>query len=149
MENDEKLKELEKRRKEWEEGTLKKGLERFRIAESPQKLYTPLDIRDHDYLQKVGFPGEYPFTAGIYPVSRAPRRGGDGAAAAEARRAGGYSGYGTSADTRDFYRAMQERGWAGGPNLAFDLPTQCGYDSDNPVARGEVGRVGADRAAGS
>jgi len=53
-----------------------------------------------------------------------------------------YSGYGTAEDSRDFYQAMQARGWTGGPNIAFDLPTQCGYDSDDPMARGEVGKVG-------
>lgn len=142
-----KLAEIEMRKKEWEETTLKKGLERFGLKECPQKFYTPLDVKDHDFLEKVGFPGEYPFTAGIYPatmvgMASAVMGRGEAAAGVEVRRAGMYSGYGTAEDSRDFYRAMQERGWTGGPNLAFDLPTQCGYDSDDPVARGEVGKVG-------
>ncbi|MDY6843261.1 MAG: methylmalonyl-CoA mutase family protein, partial [Thermodesulfobacteriota bacterium] len=137
------LNKIEERKKNWEEGALKKGLERFRLKEYPNKFYTPLDIKDHNFLEKVGFPGEYPFTAGRYSVQLMglmTRGGGDSGTAM--RRAGQYSGYGTATDSRDFYRAMQERGWTGGPNIAFDLPSQICYDSDHPLAEGEVGKVG-------
>lgn len=136
-----KLEEIEKRRKQWEEGTLRKSLERFGVEESPQKFYTPLDIKGHDFLEKVGFPGDYPFTADVYATSaRAMALG--GAAPTELIRAGMYSGYGTPEDTRDYYNYMRSLGRPGGPNIAFDLPTQCGYDSDDPMARGEVGKLG-------
>ncbi|MBE0416060.1 MAG: methylmalonyl-CoA mutase, partial [Dehalococcoidia bacterium] len=139
------IKKIEERRKEWEEKTLPKSLKRYGLTKSPTSFYTPLDTKEHDFLEKVGFPGEYPYTAGPYPSSAFPlmrlqARGEAGEL--DVRRAGMYSGYGTAEDSRIFYKAMQARGWTGGPNIAFDLPTQCGYDSDDPMARGEVGRVG-------
>ncbi|MDH5696575.1 MAG: methylmalonyl-CoA mutase family protein [Dehalococcoidia bacterium] len=138
--------EIEKRRAEWEEKVLKKQLARFGVTESPQKFYTPLDIKDHDFLKDVGFPGQYPFTAGKYaslPPGVAPAVGGGHASAGGGLvRAGRYSGYGTAEDTRDYYKFMIARGRVPGINLAFDLPTQCGYDSDAPEARGEVGKTG-------
>ncbi len=144
MFNKQELEEIEKRKKQWEEVTLNGVLKRFGITESPSKFCTPLNVKDHDFLEKVGFPGEFPYTAGVYPVNPpmdiiAP--GGMGTSGGLVR-AGQYSGYGTVEDTRDFYKAMQDRGWTGGPNIAFDLPTQCGYDSDNPAVQGEVGKVG-------
>ncbi len=141
-----KLDEIEKRKKDWEEGPLKKSLERFGVKENPNKFYTPLDIKDYDFLDEEGFPGEYPFTADIYPAT-APGSthlpgGGHLMASAGLVRAGQYSGYGTPEDTRDYYKSEITRGRRQGPNQAFDLPTQIGYDSDNPLARGEVGKVG-------
>ncbi len=135
------LEEIERKRKEWEEGTLRQSLERFGVTESPQKFYTPLDIENHDFLEAVGFPGEYPFTADVYPTA-VPTLALMGAAPTELVRAGMYSGYGTAEDTRDYYNYMRSIGRPGGPNIAFDLPTQCGYDSDHPTARGEGGKVG-------
>jgi len=144
--NEEDLKEIEKQRKEWEEKVLKKQLARFGVTESPQKFYTPLDVKDLDFLKEVGFPGQYPYTAGKYaslPPGAAPAVGGGHAAAGGGLvRAGRYAGYGTAEDTRDYYKFMIARGQVPGVNLAFDLPTQCGYDSDAPEARGEVGKTG-------
>ncbi|MDY6907288.1 MAG: methylmalonyl-CoA mutase family protein [Chloroflexota bacterium] len=139
----EKMAEIAKRRKEWEEGTLRKSLERFGAIESPNRFYTPLDIEGHDFLEKVGFPGEYPFTTSIYPtnIPFQMMSAASGASAAVVR-AGNYSGYGTAEDTRDYHNFMATLGHRGGPNIAFDLPTQCGHDSDEPVSRGEVGKVG-------
>lgn len=150
MFNPDKLKEIERKRKEWEEGPLKKAVSRFSmLKEAPTSFYTPRDIEDFDFLEDVGFPGEYPFTAGTYPTEPLPglsklaalvdREGGGGGGQV---RASIYSGYGAPEDTRDYYKLMQSRGGRGGPNLAFDLPTQCGFDSDNPLVEGEVGRVG-------
>ena len=141
-----KLDEIEKSKKEWEEGPLKKSLERFGVKESPNRFYSPLDIKDYDFLAKEGFPGTYPFTADIYP-SAAPGSthlpgSGHLMTGGGLVRAGQYSGYGTPEDTRDYYQGEIARGRRQGPNQAFDLPTQIGYDSDNPLVRGEVGKVG-------
>ena len=135
--------EIEKRKQEWEEKVLKPALDRFGLKESPTKFYSPADLEDFDFLTKVNFPGQYPFTAGTYamvPSLPVPRKG--SAIPSGLVRASMYSGYGTAEDTRDYYKLMQRRGQGRGPNLAFDLPTQCGYDSDNPLVRGDVGKTG-------
>ncbi|MFC1845960.1 methylmalonyl-CoA mutase family protein [Chloroflexota bacterium] len=144
MQQEENIDKIAKKRKEWESGTLKESLDRFGIEQSPNKFYTPEDIKDHDFLKDVGFPGEYPYTAGAYPTSvpgSGPATGG-AISGGGLVRSGGYSGYGIAEDTRDFYKREMVRGRRGGPNLAFDLPTQIGLDSDNPRSRGEVGRTG-------
>ena len=139
--------EIEKRREEWEATVLKPALERFGLEECPTKFYSPADVSDFDFLEKVGFPGQYPFTAGTHPtkVYQYGRASGwevVGASGEEVRRAGYYSGYGLAEDTRDYYKYMQSLGRLAGPNIAFQLPTQIGYDSDNPLAQGEVGKAG-------
>jgi methylmalonyl-CoA mutase, N-terminal domain len=130
----------------WEEKTLKPALDRFKLKESPTQFYSPLDREEgFDFLDQVGFPGQYPFTAGTYPTFPylTGERGSGGIAQAKGLvRAGRYSGYGAPEDTRDYYLHMKKLGARTGPNIAFDLPTQCGYDSDSPMAAGEVGRVG-------
>jgi methylmalonyl-CoA mutase N-terminal domain/subunit len=140
------LRRIAQKRKEWEEGILKKALERFGVTESPNKFFTPLDIRGFDFLDKVGFPGEYPFTAGVYPSQvpgSGPVTGGYHIAGGGGLvRAGRYLGYGTAEDTRDYYQSEIARGRPGGPNVAFDLPTQVGLDSDDPLSEGEVGKTG-------
>jgi len=139
------LDKIAERRKKWEEGPLKFALMRFKFEESPTRFYTPLDLKDFDFLEKVGFPGEYPFTACPYPTlpyAAGVKGGGFISGAPGLKRAGRYSGYGTPEDTRDYYKQMQAMGQKAGPNFALDLPTQCGYDSDNPLIRGEVGKVG-------
>jgi len=140
-------KEIKKTEREWKEGTVNKALKRYPfLKESPSRFYTPLDLKKFDFLEKVGFPGQYPFTAGPYAfdptvglsrfAAMAPGRGSGQA------RAAMYSGYGTADDTREYYQQLIERGGKQGPNLAMDLPTQCGYDSDNSLVAGEVGKVG-------
>ncbi|RJQ28281.1 MAG: methylmalonyl-CoA mutase [Peptococcaceae bacterium] len=138
------LEKIAERRKRWEEGPLKFALARFKFEESPTRFYTPLDIKDFNFLEKVGFPGEYPYTACPYPTYpyAVVATKGSLPTAKGLVRAARYSGYGTPEDTRDYYKQMQAMGQRAGPNLALDLPTQCGYDSDNPVIRGEVGKVG-------
>ncbi len=140
------LEKIKEEKKRWEEKTLKPALERFKLKESPTQFYTPLDLEDgFDFLKQVGFPGQYPFTAGTYPTFpyRTGERGSGGIAQAPGLvRAGRYSGYGAPEDTRDYYLHMKKLGSRTGPNIAFDLPTQCGYDSDSPLAAGEVGKVG-------
>jgi methylmalonyl-CoA mutase N-terminal domain/subunit len=133
-------------REKWEKEILKPALERFKLKKSPTRFFTPLDLDEgFDFLEKVGFPGQYPFTAGTFPTFpyRTGERGsGSIAQAPGLARAGRYSGYGASEDYRDYQKHMQTLGAKSGPNIAFDLPTQCGYDSDSPMASGEVGRVG-------
>lgn len=142
----ENLERIKKQRASWEKEELGQALKRFGLAKSPNQFYTPLDIEDDDFLRDVGFPGRYPFTAGRYatqvPGSEPVRGGGHVPSGGGLIRAGRYSGYGIAEDSRDYYQYMISRGQTSGPNLAFDLPTQCGLDSDDPQARGEVGRVG-------
>ena len=98
-----------------------------------QALYTPTEVAGQDvhYLRDLGFPGHYPFTRGIYPSMYRGRLW-------TMRQ---YAGFGTARETNRRFRYMLERGMTG-INVAFDLPTQHGYDSDDPRARGEVGNVG-------
>jgi len=132
--------------KEWQDKVVKPSLKKFNLEESPTRFYTPEDIKGFDFLEKVGFPGQYPFTAGNYAVpipDMAPSVGSGFQDTGKGLiRAGQYSGYGTPEDTRQYYQEMIAIGQIGGPNLAFQLPTQCGYDSDDPNAYGEVGKTG-------
>jgi len=94
-------------------------------------VYTPLDIAHIDYMEKIGLPGEYPFTRGVYPAMYRIRPW--------AMRL--YAGFGTAEDTNKRWKFLLERG-NNGVACAFDLPTQMGLDSDDPLAEDEVGRVG-------
>jgi len=139
--------EIRQKEKNWKENTVKNALKKFPIlSESPSRFYTPLDInKNFSFLEKVGFPGEYPFTAGAYPfdpTAGLSRLAAKVPAGSAYTRAAMYSGYGAPEDTRDYYKNLIDRGGRQGPNLAMDLPTQCGYDSDNPLVEGEVGKVG-------
>ncbi len=133
--NDEELDRIADARKDWQAGPLQRQLDRFGIETPPGATYTPADLTDWDFMDKVGLPGQYPFTSMEYPTHVPDRPGGGGAVRFVA---GAYAGYGTVEDTRDLWRGQGRRG----ANVAFDLPTQCGYDSDDPIARGEVGKVG-------
>ena len=94
-------------------------------------LYTPADISEVDYFEKIGFPGKYPFTRGIYPGMYRDRPW--------AMRL--YSGFGTAEDTNKRWKFLIQAG-NNGVGCAFDLPTQMGLDSDHPDAQDEVGKVG-------
>ncbi len=138
---------IKEERGNWESEILAPALKRFDVKQSPNRYYTPLDVAEFDYLEKVGLPGDYPYTGGIYPCmapDRIPKKskGSELASGKGLVRAGGYRGYGIAEDMRDFYLMLAGEGVTAGPNLAFDLPTQLGYDSDHPMARGEVGRTG-------
>jgi methylmalonyl-CoA mutase N-terminal domain/subunit len=129
----------------WESETLGPVLRRFGLDAPPDRFYGPDDVPDLDFLRDIGFPGEFPFTAGTYPTDSAASGGRGTGGIPQGRglvRAGRYSGYGAPEDTAEYYRSMIGLGQTAGPNLAFDLPTQCGYDSDAPLAIGEVGRTG-------
>jgi len=98
---------------------------------SLQPLYTPADTSEIDYFEKIGYPGEYPFTRGIYPGMYRVRPW--------AMRL--YSGFGTAEDTNRRWKFLLKTG-NNGVGCAFDLPTQMGLDSDHPDAQDEVGKVG-------
>jgi methylmalonyl-CoA mutase N-terminal domain/subunit len=94
-------------------------------------LYTPDDVKDIDYMEEIGFPGDYPFTRGVYPAMYRKAKWG-------LRQ---YSGFGTPEDTNKRWKFLIESGQFA-TNLAFDLPTHMGLDSDDPLAEDEVGRLG-------
>jgi methylmalonyl-CoA mutase N-terminal domain/subunit len=121
----------------WEEQTLKSVLERFperrqRFENSSEieieRLYLPQDL---DYREKLGFPGDFPFTRGVQPTMYRGRLW-------TMRQ---YAGYASAAESNARYRYLLAQGQTG-LSVAFDLPTQIGYDSDHPLALGEVGKVG-------
>lgn len=141
-------KEIKEALKKWKDEVLNPRVKKFSLEKSPTTFYTPLSSDSSNFLEKVGFPGQFPFTAGnnVFEMWRAYANiaakagyrsdwGGTG-------RSGKYGGFGTPADYRDYLLRMQSVGRKGGPNIAFDLVTQCGYDSDSSFAEGEVGRVG-------
>ncbi|MDJ0269793.1 MAG: methylmalonyl-CoA mutase family protein [Aigarchaeota archaeon] len=94
-------------------------------------LYTEEDIKDRNLTEKLGLPGEYPFTRGIYPLMYRQRLW-------TMRQ---YSGFGSAEETNRRFRFLLSQGQTG-LSVAFDLPTQMGYDSDHPRVAGEVGKVG-------
>jgi len=95
------------------------------------RLYTPLDFSSEDCIEKIGFPGQYPFTRGVQPTMY---RG-------KFWTMRQYAGFGTAKESNERYRFLLTQGTTG-LSVAFDLPTQIGYDSDDPQAEGEVGKVG-------
>jgi methylmalonyl-CoA mutase N-terminal domain/subunit len=96
-----------------------------------KRVYTPIALVDSDYMREIGLPGEYPFTRGVQPTMYRGRLW-------TMRQ---YAGFGTAEDTNRRYRFLLEQGQTG-LSVAFDLPTQIGYDSDYTLAQGEVGKVG-------
>jgi methylmalonyl-CoA mutase N-terminal domain/subunit len=131
---------LQDARKRWEEETLKPTLERAkeRVPEftTPsglpvKRLYTPEDAEGRDYLESIGFPGQYPYTRGIYPTMY---RG-------QFWTMRQYAGIGTAKESNERFQYLLKEGQTG-LSVAFDLPTQMGLDSDHPLAAGEVGQVG-------
>ncbi|MDO8616905.1 MAG: methylmalonyl-CoA mutase family protein [Dehalococcoidia bacterium] len=96
-----------------------------------EPLYAPEDLNGWDYLTQLGFPGEYPYTRGVQPTMYRGRLW-------TMRQ---YAGFGDAEESNQRYRYLLEQGQTG-LSVAFDLPTQIGYDSDHPMAAGEVGKVG-------
>ncbi|MCX8184983.1 MAG: methylmalonyl-CoA mutase family protein [Sulfolobales archaeon] len=101
-----------------------------------RRVYTPLELERWDYLEKLGLPGVYPYTRGIYPTMYRGRPW-------TIRQ---YAGYGSAEDTNERYRYLLSIGQTG-LSIAFDLPTQLGYDPDHPLAWYEVGKVGVSTPA--
>jgi len=137
---DDKILEKIRREKElWEKEVVAKSVERLpergvflTSSDMPvNRLYTPLDVQNLDYLGDLGFPGVYPFTRGIYPTMYRARFW-------TMRQ---YAGFGTAEQTNQRFKYLLSQGQTG-LSVAFDFPTQVGYDCDHPMARGEVGRAG-------
>jgi methylmalonyl-CoA mutase N-terminal domain/subunit len=138
--NDEMLEEIRDAHEAWEDNVLEPILEKYGVRKEEFKrsggepvdlLYGPEDTADVDYLDDLGFPGQYPFTRGIQPTMY---RG-------KLWTMRQYAGFGTAAESNERYKYLLDQGTTG-LSVAFDLPTQMGYDSDSPRARGEVGKVG-------
>jgi len=134
------LEKIREKLLEWErevlEPILKRAPERKKVFTTEEgievkRVYTPLDLESWDYLEKLGFPGTYPFTRGVYPTMYRGRPW-------TIRQ---YAGYGSAEDTNERYRYLLSIGQTG-LSMAFDLPTQLGYDPDHPLAWYEVGKVG-------
>ncbi len=128
---------LESEFKRWEDESVKpilnKSPERKLMFESPSGIPMPRVVvpEKDDYLEKLGFPGEFPFTRGVQPTMYRGRFW-------TMRQ---YAGYATAEESNQRYRFLLQQGQTG-LSVAFDLPTQIGYDADDPIATGEVGKVG-------
>ncbi len=124
----------------WEKEKLQKSSSREKerkevftsISGTPiKRLYTPLDTAGLNYNEDLGYPGQYPFTRGVQPTMYRGRFW-------TMRQ---YAGFGSARESNERYRYLLSQGQTG-LSVAFDLPTQAGYDSDHPLAMGEVGKVG-------
>jgi methylmalonyl-CoA mutase N-terminal domain/subunit len=130
---------IESERDRWQEKTLNPMIKRF--PERKKNFQTSSSIPlphfllpqddDPDYMEKLGFPGEYPFTRGVQPNMYRGRFW-------TMRQ---YAGYASAEESNQRYRYLLGQGQTG-LSVAFDLPTQIGYDADDPIAMGEVGKVG-------
>ena len=124
----------------WEEGTIAKTIARFPERKTPfmstsgfevERLYTPAQLEDFDYECDLSLPGEYPFTRGVQPTMYRGRFW-------TMRQ---YAGFASAEESNARYKYLLEQGQTG-LSVAFDLPTQIGYDSDHQLSQGEVGKVG-------
>ena len=129
-----------KSKREWGENTLEPLKQRFGERQESfhtdsgleiEPVYTPEDRDGFDYTEQLGFPGEYPYTRGVQPNMYRGRLW-------TMRQ---YAGLASPEESNQRYRYLLEQGQTG-LSVAFDLPTQTGYDSDHPMAQGEVGRAG-------
>ncbi len=136
----EKIEAIKSNRRRWEEEVLQGSLEALPESQDSfttisglevKRLYTPEDISDLDYVQELGFPGQYPFTRGIHPTMYRARPW--------TMRM--FSGLGTAEDSNRRFKYLLEQGESG-LSVAFDFPTIMGYCSDNPAAYGECGKCG-------
>ncbi|NPE27365.1 methylmalonyl-CoA mutase family protein [Methanococcoides sp. SA1] len=131
---------LVQEKERWESTTVKKTTDRFPERKENfttgswmplERLSVPKDCNDKEYMEKLGFPGEYPFTRGVQPTMYRGRFW-------TMRQ---YAGFGTAEESNERYKYLLGAGQTG-LSIAFDLPTQIGYDSDAEVSIGEVGKVG-------
>ena len=135
----ERLRELQRQKENWENATVVKSFDKLpekgKFSTSSgipvDRLYTPLDIANVDYLTDLGFPGEYPLVRGVYTTMYRARLW-------TVRQ---YAGFGTAEQTNKRFKYLLDRGQTG-LSVAFDFPTQVGYDCDHPLSLGEVGKVG-------
>jgi methylmalonyl-CoA mutase N-terminal domain/subunit len=135
-----KLEQLKSARDQWDKTALRQTLsqaperyDRFitTSSEPVERLYTPLDAPDLDYMQDLGLPGEYPFTRGVHPTMH---RG-------KLWTMRMFAGFGSAEETNARFKYLLSQGQTG-LSIAFDLPTLYGYDSDEPEAAGEFGKCG-------
>lgn len=139
MSREEKLHEIRQRKDKWDKETVFKSFDRLpekgEYATSSdlkvERIYTPLELEGFDYLRDLGFPGEYPLIRGVYPTMYRARLW-------TMRQ---YAGFGTAKQTNQRFKYLLGHGQTG-LSVAFDFPTQVGYDCDHPLALGEVGKVG-------
>jgi len=140
MFNPQKLKQIQAQEEKWQRETLAKTLERFPERKKQfktdsniplERVYAPRHIRNLNYPRDLAYPGEYPFTRGIYPTMYRGRFW-------TMRQ---YAGFGTAEQTNKRFKYLLQHGQTG-LSVAFDLPTQMGYDCDHALAKGEVGKVG-------
>ncbi|NLV06816.1 methylmalonyl-CoA mutase [Haloarcula rubripromontorii] len=135
------LAEIRESKAQWEEDDVQPTVDRFGERKETfttdteghevDRLYTPEDISDVDYEEDIGFPGQEPYTRGVYPTGYRGRLW-------TMRQ---YAGMGTAAETNERFNYLLDQGQTG-LSMAFDLPTQMGYDSDHAMAAGEVGKTG-------
>lgn len=133
--------EILEKKSGWEKGSLAKSMEKIPESKTAfettsgipiERLYTPADAPGPEkYLEDQGFPGEYPFTRGVQQTMYRSRYW-------TMRQ---YAGFGSAKETNERFRYLIDNGQLG-LSVAFDLPTQMGYDSDHPLAAGEVGKTG-------
>ena len=140
MYKEEEMNQINEQRKTWEKNTLNKTLDRFPERKESfvtgsgkeiERLYSPEDISEIDYNRDLNFPGQYPYTRGVQPTMYRGRFW-------TMRQ---YAGFGTAEESNQRYKYLLEQGQTG-LSVAFDLPTQIGYDSDHNMSLGEVGKVG-------
>ena len=141
MFDDEDLAAIREAKAEWDADTVGPTLDRFgeraetfetdTEGQPVDRLYTPDDIADLDYSEDLGFPGQEPYTRGVYSTMHRGRLW-------TMRQ---YAGMGTASETNDRFQYLIDQG-SSGLSMAFDLPTQMGYDSDAAMAAGEVGKAG-------
>lgn len=131
---------IQAEKEQWEQGPVQKTLSKAperkpaftSISNIPvERLYTPADVDAMDYERDLGFPGQYPFTRGVQPTMYRGRYW-------TMRQ---YAGFGSAKESNARYRYLLGQGQTG-LSVAFDLPTQAGYDSDHALSMGEVGKVG-------
>jgi methylmalonyl-CoA mutase N-terminal domain/subunit len=136
----EKIKKIKQLKKEWEDNVVKKTLKRFSerkeilvtgSGKEVERLYTPENIKELDYVKDLNLPGQYPYTRGVQPTMYRGRFW-------TMRQ---YAGFGTAEESNKRYKYLLDQGQTG-LSVAFDLPTQIGYDSDHTMSLGEVGKVG-------
>ena len=125
---------------QWEETQVKKTISKFPELKKEfkfdtgvevKRLYTPLDLEGFDYESCLGYPGQYPYTRGVQPTMYRGKHW--------TMRM--YAGFATASESNKRYKYLIEQGTSG-LSVAFDLPTQMGYDSTDSIAQGEVGKVG-------
>ena len=138
--DEERLQEIKKEMEDWEKTTVPRWIDRHperkgefcTLSGMPVKrLYTPEDVKDLDYLRDLGFPGKFPFTRGLHATMYRGRLW-------TMRQ---FAGFGTAEQTNARFKYLLKEGETG-LSIAFDYPTITGFDSDHPMARGEVGRCG-------